>query len=208
MSWIIGDIHGEKTLLNKLIDKIGTSEEIYCVGDVIDRGEDPLGCVDICIEKGIKVVKGNHEDMAIDFFFKQGRYQEGIWISNGGIKTFNQINFLIKAELNAKKYIDWMLALPYYYKIDNEPENWIICHGGIKGKDIELQCKGAHPDILWRRKDIRHPELFQVVGHTAKEAPIVNAHYANIDTGAGFSGKLSAIHYPDKGIVSVGKNYG
>ena len=213
MTWVIGDVHGEKELFLKLLDRIamenaGKEDEIYSVGDIIDRGNNSLDCIDICIDKGIKVVKGNHEDMCLDFYFMENRYSEGIWYTNGGDKTNNEFYYIIKLankenkeELQAKidKYISWMRSLPYYYLLENK---YLICHGGIKG-NLKLNCTGDAPDILWRRKDIRSNDYFQIVGHSPREKPLITSDYANIDTGSFYSGNLTAIHLPSLKTITV-----
>ena len=64
-------VHMLPIFWNYKTDELGKEEDIYSVGDIIDRGDNNLECIDICISNGIKVVKGNHEDMAIDYLFKE-----------------------------------------------------------------------------------------------------------------------------------------
>jgi len=218
MAWIIGDIHGEKELLLKMLDRIklenqGKEEEIYSVGDIIDRGDNILDCIDICIERNIKCVLGNHEDMCIDFYFKEGRYDDTIWYYNGGDKTNIEIHTLINSSKDSKeeiqnkvdKYITWMKSLPLYYILKEEDKQFLISHAGIKG-DLKLNCNSSQPDIIWRRKDIRSEKYYQIVGHCVKPSgPIVGLYYANIDTGSCFTGKLSAIHIPSMKTITVNR---
>lgn len=239
MLWVIGDVHGEKNILENLLAKIDEEERcpicnaqrktdkhesvcsrrgwdaIYSVGDIVDRGPDSLGAIDLCVKHGIKVVRGNHEDMALDFFFDQKRYRDGIWGSNGGTETFNQIHELIQkekdattAEKEANKYIDWMLSLPYYYTHDK----FLISHAGVCDNpvcsspmlSILKACEGLQPPILWNRGKIRHRDYFQVVGHSIRRNVTITDRYANVDTGAFLGGGLSAIHLPDKKVITVG----
>jgi len=62
---VIGDVHGNPNLLKRLIAKIrskyGMDIDIYSTGDIVDRGPDSKGCIDICIEEGVQAVIGNHE---------------------------------------------------------------------------------------------------------------------------------------------------
>lgn len=91
-SAIIGDIHGcsdaLKRLLNELPDDI---EQIYSVGDLVDRGADSKGVVQLCIDNNIKAVRGNHEDMFLDFLGDTKEYDEGHYPSekNGGNATLD-----------------------------------------------------------------------------------------------------------------------
>jgi serine/threonine protein phosphatase 1 len=232
MTWIIGDIHGEKELLLKLLDKIDEEEHcyicgerrkenkhsticsrrgwdvIYSVGDIIDRGNNSLDCIDICVNKNIKVVKGNHEDMCIDYYFKEKRYQDDIWESNGGNKTLDELIAIIQdstielseAKKKVDNYINWMKNLPLYYLIE---ENTLISHAGIVA-DLKSECEGSHPGIFWNRDIETNKDYFQIFGHTPLEnGPKITSKYLNIDTGAVFGNGLTAIHLPDKKVITV-----
>ena len=47
--WIIGDIHGYKETLNSLIDNLnlGLEDIVICLGDMVDRGPDSVGVVNL-----------------------------------------------------------------------------------------------------------------------------------------------------------------
>ena len=71
--YAIGDIHGCSKTFKELLDKIGLIEgdELYLLGDYIDRGPDSKGVIDTIFElreKGFKVIclRGNHESMLLD----------------------------------------------------------------------------------------------------------------------------------------------
>lgn len=65
---IIGDVHGSITELQELhqvLKNLGLhygQNEIWCAGDLVDRGPDSAGVVRYCIENNINSVKGNHDD--------------------------------------------------------------------------------------------------------------------------------------------------
>lgn len=64
----IGDIHGCKKELLKLLDKVGFRKEtdhLVCTGDVIAKGPDSLGVVDTLMELNASSVRGNHEDKVL-----------------------------------------------------------------------------------------------------------------------------------------------
>lgn len=64
---IFGDVHGEVKALADLLsytrEVIGPDAplEIYSVGDLIDRGPDSKGVIDLCIQHGVRNLLGNHE---------------------------------------------------------------------------------------------------------------------------------------------------
>jgi hypothetical protein len=66
VNWIVGDIHGQRVLLESLLTAIKAKDAaptIYCVGDLCDRGPDTKGVVDIVLREGIKCARGNHDDV-------------------------------------------------------------------------------------------------------------------------------------------------
>ena len=64
---IFGDVHGEAKALADLLsftrEVVGPDAplEIYSVGDLIDRGPDSKGVIDLCIQHGVRNLLGNHE---------------------------------------------------------------------------------------------------------------------------------------------------
>ena len=67
--FVVGDIHGEITMLNEKLAEIGFDKErdtLISVGDLIDRGEDSLACLALIQESWFKSVRGNHEDLMIN----------------------------------------------------------------------------------------------------------------------------------------------
>jgi hypothetical protein len=58
---LIGDIHGCSAELAELLARVGL-RRVISLGDVLDRGPDPSGCVALLREADAEVVLGNHED--------------------------------------------------------------------------------------------------------------------------------------------------
>ena len=71
---IIGDIHGCYYTLKSLYCKITETDEVYSVGDLIDRGKYSKEVVQFCMDNNIKPVKGNHEDMMIKAIEKSDKF--------------------------------------------------------------------------------------------------------------------------------------
>ena len=62
-SWIIGDIHGCADELAELIRRIapGPTDALLSCGDILHRGPDPAGVIDLLDEHGARFILGNHE---------------------------------------------------------------------------------------------------------------------------------------------------
>lgn len=194
---IIGDIHGCYNTLINLFKKIEGINEIYAVGDLIDRGKYSRDVVQFCMDKKIKSVMGNHEDMmlkAVDssdkflsFMFKDAE----LYYYNGGRETqYSYINSrlfsnfkIFKQELKSLGHYEFINSFPLKYEFPKV----VISHAGI----IE---GGDDVSILWNRKPPALLEKLQVFGHThVQEAVHMNNYYSNIDTGCVFENKLTAI---------------
>ena len=68
--FVIGDLHGMVPLLRALLDHVRfdpSGDRLFSVGDLIDRGEDSPGALDLLDEPWFHAVRGNHEDMLLDY---------------------------------------------------------------------------------------------------------------------------------------------
>lgn len=65
---IVGDVHGQKSALDDLLGKIHfdkSQDHLILTGDLINKGPDSAGVVDLAIELGAHAVRGNHEDRVL-----------------------------------------------------------------------------------------------------------------------------------------------
>jgi serine/threonine protein phosphatase 1 len=120
----IGDIHGRSDLLAALIDeaarepKLRDKRAIVFLGDLIDRGPDSLGAIDLAMAAKARVgadeavaLMGNHETMMRLALEPETPWDDAIdafdtWIGNGGDRTIAEF---LKIEEPAD-YLDDMLT--------------------------------------------------------------------------------------------------
>lgn len=65
---IVGDVHGMKDSLVELLEKVSFNEKhdhLILAGDMISKGPDSPGVVDLAMKLGATGVRGNHEDRII-----------------------------------------------------------------------------------------------------------------------------------------------
>lgn len=146
--YAISDIHGCLTTFTTLLHtlKLTKEDELYLLGDLIDRGPNSKGVMDHVMqmmEDGYKVtvLMGNHEHMflqAIDetipYCWDWRRYQN--WIKNGGVTTmfnfgYNRIDDLKNLD---KKYDTFIRNLKPYVELDN----CILVHAGLNFKEEDV----------------------------------------------------------------------
>lgn len=62
-TWIIGDVHGCAAELGDLLDRLGpgADDRVILVGDLFDKGPDPVRVLDTVREVGALAVLGNHD---------------------------------------------------------------------------------------------------------------------------------------------------
>ena len=214
---IIGDIHGCHKELVELLDKLPNDiVKIYSVGDLIDRGPESKAVVQECIDRGIICVRGNHEDMFLDFLDGCKKYSEGVFIMNGGDKTIRDYggeSFEIKGIYGRSQHtssceipdehLKFMKDMPYFIETDD----FILTHGGIPawmGEEFRDNDPASENEMMWNRSRT-NGELakVQISGHTPVQEPHFVKGATNIDTGCFFGNKLSALIMPDMEIIDV-----
>ncbi len=205
---VIGDVHGCYYTLAGLYDKIRAkynSIPIYCVGDLVDRGNNSYEVFLFVLEKQIKFTPGNHDYMFYHFFKDPASIFARSWVFNGNETTLESYE---NHEQAVFKHIDIIKSAPLVYNLDD----CHITHAGIAAEyetnipknyreDQNVLEKIIYNDyknddgVLWARGKLLNIGKLQVVGHT-KHREITFDKEANaiyIDTGACVGNKLSAI---------------
>lgn len=115
--FVVGDLHGQLFLLENFLAYINfdaTVDRIISVGDLVDRGENSLGCLELLYWTPFYAVKGNHEQLMEDYLTggPTGRW----WFHNGGgwfleYRDENQKKFLANTLADIYK-LPWLITVP------------------------------------------------------------------------------------------------
>ncbi|KAH7007414.1 aflYe/ orf/ Ser-Thr protein phosphatase family protein [Ilyonectria destructans] len=66
---IVGDVHGARRSLEVLLDKVGfdkaKGDHLILVGDLVNKGPDSPGVIDLAIKLGASAVRGNHDNAVL-----------------------------------------------------------------------------------------------------------------------------------------------
>lgn len=126
----ISDIHGHLATFKALLQRLEFSieDELFLLGDFIDRGPDSKGVIDYVKElqatgHQVHCLRGNHEQMAIDA--PNDSMTRSAWLRYGGKETcasFDSRDYNLPED-----YLDWMSALPFYLLTDG----YLFVHAGI-----------------------------------------------------------------------------
>jgi serine/threonine protein phosphatase 1 len=219
--YAIGDIHGHLGLLRAAHDLIaddmarhGPGQVIH-VGDLVDRGPDSRGVIDLLIE-GLAsgadwvILKGNHDRMFARFMADPYQPEPGLradlsWLHprlGGGdtLRSYGVANAAdrpvdkVHAEALAavpQSHVDFLALRPALHQTGEAA----FVHAGIRpGIPLDRQTE---TDLVW----IRGPFLLEpgshgpliVHGHTAIDAATHYGNRLNLDSGAAYGGPLSAV---------------
>jgi serine/threonine protein phosphatase 1 len=166
----ISDIHGcaksFKALLNQI--QLTNKDELYLLGDYIDRGPDSKGVLDLIFELQnnnfqVKCLKGNHEDMLLKGL--HDHEQRYMWKVNGGKMALESFGANEVIDIPSK-YLDFLKGLDYYFDLDD----YLLIHAGLDF-NMPNPLDGKY-SLLWKRgwyRDIDYEWLGdQIVihGHT------------------------------------------
>jgi len=69
--FVIGDIHGRFQLVDQALLAVDFDRErdrLFSVGDLVDRGPEPLRALEFLAQPWFHAVRGNHEDMFLHLY--------------------------------------------------------------------------------------------------------------------------------------------
>jgi serine/threonine protein phosphatase 1 len=222
---VIGDIHGRSDLLAKLLKKLGKQMPVFFVGDLIDRGPDAPGVIELLMARGARGVRGNHEEWMRRWCAGQGFPDDVLHRSFGALATLQAYGLTAGApwaprftevpEAHRRFFSELPLVLDLH--VSGTPY-WVIHAGVHKNTPVE---PGLAPDevvpwlvehepwnLLWTGGHIdaaRRLDRPVVFGHTPHMKPAATERGIAIDTGCGLweTGSLTAVVLPEQRFVSV-----
>ena len=150
--YVASDLHGCYDEYKKMIDdviKLSKDDELYIIGDVLDRGKMPLSILrDIMRRENVHLIMGNHENFALnvlpyvnsyideiseDFYSDDIKTKYYTWFFNGGETTFDEFYKLSKNEQT--EIIDFLRNLPSHIEIELNGKKYFLTHAGIDNYD-------------------------------------------------------------------------
>jgi hypothetical protein len=196
---IVGDVHGCRRELEALLDRIGftTGDRLVFVGDLIARGPDSLGVLDVARRTGAVIVRGNHEEKLLTWRADRSH-------------PLGRIHLEVAESL---RDVDWTLleTAPYSYDLPEHAAR--VVHAGVL-PDIPFEdqvpdtllhirtvspsgkagAKGSH--ALWGSFYAGPPHI--VFGHNALDGLQIHPWATGLDTGCVYGGRLTAMVLAEK----------
>lgn len=214
----IGDVHGcvdELTVLLRAIAP-GPGDKLIFLGDYVDRGPSPRRVIDLLLELrdsrrcDTVFLRGNHEDMFLDYLGEEGSHGE-VFLFNGGKATL--ASYGMAPQLRGAgacgrmppAHLEFLRGLDLWHL--HEP--FLFVHAGISPlRRLDQQQK---EDLLWIREEFirnRHPLTHTVVfGHTPQREVLWNLPFkVGLDTGCVYGNKLSCLDFTSRSLLQVGRD--
>jgi len=150
--FIVGDLHGCRSLLEDLLAEVtfdGARDRLFSVGDLVDRGPDSEGCLELLKEPWFYPVLGNHDAMLIAWIYggrggSRCRMYERAFVHNEGWKWANRFS-------RAREFLPLLEAMPLVRVIGQGEGRFHVVHAGLAGSSdwTDAGLDGLAEDPSW-----------------------------------------------------------
>ena len=115
--YVVSDVHGYVSDLARGLEEIGFGgdDQLWILGDLLDRGPDGIGVIDLLMSlqqqapEQVHVLMGNHEALALGRHrFPRSKF-DGSWRINGGRRR--------DQEALTEEHIAWLSSLPLMARV-------------------------------------------------------------------------------------------
>lgn len=222
-TYAIGDIHGGFRALTQLLDglELSSADTLIFLGDYVDGWSESAQVIQYLIAlsktRGCVFIKGNH-DVWCENWLRSGTVEQ-VWYDHGGKGTIE--SYANITEVMKKEHLAFFEETKLYHIDAN---NKLFLHAGFTsmyGVEREYYLENFYYDrTLWemalianqyaKKEDLNYPDRLKhykeiYIGHTptirfAHDKPMNALNVWNVDTGAAFTGKLSAIDIDSKTV--------
>jgi serine/threonine protein phosphatase 1 len=207
---IVGDVHGEISLLIRLIHNVPSEVKLVFVGDLVNQGPDSRSVLELVgnlVQDGRAIaVMGNHE-RALLRFLDDGAFVP--FAHHGGMATIRSYVGIVNADVHRHfiesfphNHMELIQGfLPFF-----ETNDLIVTHAGIDpsrplARDLDSLTIGDPAERL-------RPTAYQkhlVFGHFPQRQITRRGRSICVDTGCGYGGSLSCLFWPEGDVLSVSK---
>lgn len=168
-TYVISDIHGNSKAWEAIKEqiKLGAEDELYVLGDVIDRGEGGIAILqEIMNTPNMHMLLGNHELMMLNVidqsyisidedYDSSKNYRKYIWMANGGKVTLD--NYNKQSESEKSRIQDFIKSLPLsMYTVVNDTE-YIMVHANwekVYDMTASISQESRTSFCVWDRENL------------------------------------------------------
>lgn len=220
----IGDIHGALKALKQLVERMAPlpQDRLIFLGDYVDGWSESAAVLDYLVELDQQYdclfMKGNHDAWCEEWL--KGNAADSVWVFQGGQVTIDSYDGVDEA--GRQRHLTFFNRMRNYYVDD---QNRLFVHAGfssLRGPEAERYDTNFRWDrtlwemavcmdkrikknsVLYPKRLLLYHEIF--IGHTptinyGKEVPMQGCNVWNVDTGAAFTGRISALEVNTKAVI-------
>ena len=196
---IVGDLHGCAAELERLLQVVRCTHEdsLVFVGDLIARGPDSAGVLQIYRASNARAVLGNHEERMLRARKARAQGERGPRLGPAHFKLLHQLS-----------EADWTQIEAFPLHLDLPEHNLRIVHAGILPsvpfekqdpwtlthiRSVNAQGKASDRshDEPWAASYVGGPHI--VFGHNSRLQLQMHPHATGLDTGCVYGGQLTAL---------------
>ncbi|KAL5042724.1 hypothetical protein BDW71DRAFT_189547 [Aspergillus fruticulosus] len=231
---VVGDVHGCKEELEKLLDKVSFHEDrdhLILTGDLIEKGPDSLGVVDLARQYNASCVRGNHEDRVL--VLRHDMLESNITDDSWDIAHPESAKSRELARQLSGEQANWLDACPVVLNVGHVTNmgQVVVVHGGlIPGVDLDRQdpysvmnmktvdlpthvpSSSLEKGVEWTKLFNKHQTLSLeskngvmtvIYGHNSKSGLSIGEYTKGLDSGCVKGGKLTAMVISDGGKQEI-----
>ncbi|HEY4063596.1 MAG TPA: metallophosphoesterase family protein [Puia sp.] len=215
-TYVIGDIHGAEKALRQLIDKISPkkNDRLIFLGDYVDGWSQSRQVIEYLMEleesHACIFIRGNHDAWCEEWLGGYG--EDPDWLFHGGQATVDSYKGITPEQKEAHLAFFYRMR-PYY----EDGAGRLFIHAGFSSMHgparehhasnyfwdrtlwemaLAVDRRIPQDSIFYPQRLLLYKEIY--IGHTPTtnydiETPMQRCNVWNIDTGAAFQGKISAL---------------
>jgi len=162
--FVVADLHGHRRRLDQALEEHHfdpSQDRLLSVGDLIDRGPDSPGCLDLLNEPWFWAVRGNHEQMMVDAVTTDEAQAWSRWLMNGGNWALEQ------PEHELSRWARQIDTLPMTLTIKHPLGTVGLCHAQYRLPHWNDRLRDSEMDVqdwLWGRSRVYRAEPAAIQG--------------------------------------------
>ncbi|KAI9367501.1 Metallo-dependent phosphatase-like protein [Aspergillus egyptiacus] len=227
---VVGDVHGCKTELENLLNEVSfdnATDHLIFTGDLIEKGPDSLGVVDLARQYNASCVRGNHEDRVLTLRHDMLRANmTGDSMDIGHPQNSKSRQLARELSEDQANYLDACPVILDVGEITNMGQVVVVHAGLVSGVELEKQDPysvmnmltvdlSTHTPSTSRKTGTKWTKLFNrhqavslgsktgvttvIYGHDAKTGLNLKEYTKGLDSGCVKGGKLTALVISDGG---------
>jgi Calcineurin-like phosphoesterase len=197
-SIFIGDVHSCAAELADLLSAVAVlpEDQVFFVGDLLSRGPDPLGVLQLFRALRARSVVGNHEQKLLASRHARLRGEPGPKLGSSHADVAARLSDQDWAMLES--FPLWLDVPEHDVRVVHaglvpgvpfqNQDPWLLTHIRSIGEDGKPSEKWG---TLWGSSYQGEPHI--VFGHNARQRPQIHAHATGLDTACVYGGALTAM---------------